>query len=113
MKLHTHHTAGVRPTHSTHSTHSGLGPGRRRGERPSRRALFGLTHEAILLTSDPHQGAVLGLLGALPGTQRVPRQRLPAAVQGTTHVNGPIREKMRVGRLGPAAEATLRQCAIH
>lgn len=73
---HTHHDiAGVRPTHFA------LRPGGWRGERGERgggRGFFGLTEEAVLLTSQPHQGAVLGFLGALPGTQCVPRQRLPA-----------------------------------
>lgn len=52
-------------------THFALRPGGRGGERGRGRGFFGFTEEAILLTSDPHRGDILGF-SALPGTQCVP-----------------------------------------
>lgn len=57
-------------------THFALRPGGGGGEWRRGHGFFGLTEEAILLTSDPHWGDVLGF-SALPGTQCVPWQRLP------------------------------------
>lgn len=75
---HTYDITSVRPTHFA------LRPGGWGGERGRGRAFFGLTEEAILLTSDPQRGAILGF-GALPGTQRVPRQRLPVRYRNKKH----------------------------
>lgn len=75
---HTHDITGVRPTHFA------LRPGGWGGERGRGRGFFGLTEEAILLTSDPQRGAVLGF-SALPGTQCVPRQRLPVRYRNEKH----------------------------
>lgn len=45
---------------------------------------FGLTEEAVLLPPDPQRGEVPGF-SALPGTQCVPRQRLPVRYSNKTH----------------------------
>lgn len=63
-------------------THFALRPAGR-GESGRGCGFFGLTEEAVLLTSDPQRGEVPGF-SALPGTQCVPRKRLPVRYSNKT-----------------------------
>lgn len=65
-------------------THFALCSRGRGGKRGRGHGFFGLTEEAILVTPDPQRGDVLGF-SALPGTQRVPRQRLPVWYRNERH----------------------------
>lgn len=73
-------------------THFALRPGGGGGERGRGGGFFGLTEEAVLLTSDPHKRAVL-CFGTLPGAQCVPRQRLPVRYRNEKHQPANQREE--------------------
>lgn len=79
VSAHTDDITGVR-RRAPH-THFGLWRGERgRGAG----SVFGLTKEPILLTSERQRGRIPGF-GALPSTQRVPRQRLPVQFRKDKH----------------------------
>lgn len=77
-------------------THFALRPGGLQGERGRGCGFFGFTEEAVLLASERQRGAILAL-GTLPGTQRVPRERLPERYRNDKHQPADQTEAVQLG----------------
>lgn len=102
---HTHDTSSVRPTHFA------LRPGGLRGERGRGGGVFGFTEEAVLLASERQRGALL-TLGTLPGTQRIPGERLPVRYRNDRNINRRSWPRLAL-RTSSTTSATVKESRLH